>query len=457
MKNRSNHLKARGHKWRLVPVLLFVLQSCTVQRGLVQQDSLQNRIENDSILGNAFVGVSIYDVEQDQYLFDHNSDKIFVPASNTKLLTTYASLKYLPDSIPGWYWQETADSLFLYPNGDPTFFHRDFQQQPLIALMNRVNKPVMIALDERPGFSRFGAGWPWDYFQSTSVPERSQMPLYGNFARLRVDAQGARMVPGYFTQFLSAEVPTVNADAQNYVLTRAENDNQWRAAASSRSTMARPFTQHSDPMLAFKLLQDTLSKTHPHLRLHLAPNKRRPAANTAGLNVLYTAEKDTVLGVMMKRSDNFIAEQLLIMAGSEITGRLTDRGAINHILRTDLANLPDQKNWADGSGLSRNNQFSPRFYIGLLRQMKDEFGYERVREILPHGNQGTLSGYYRGQEDRIFAKTGTLNGTIALSGYLIADSGKKLVFSVLVNHHQRSAVDVRRSVEEFLRTVMKNY
>lgn len=455
MSNKSNLIKSKGSKWFLIPLLLFVLQGCNVQRGLVQQKYLQSQIEQDSVLGKAFVGVSIYDEERDQYLFDHHSDKIFVPASNTKLLTTYASLKYLPDSIPGWYWQETADSLLLYPNGDPTFFHGDFKQQPLIELMNRVNKPILIALDERPGFSRFGVGWPWDYFQSTSVPERSQMPLYGNFARLRVDGQGLRMVPGYFTPFLMAEVPGSTTEGQNYMLTRAENDNQWRAEASNRSTMARPFTHHSDPMLAFKLLQDTLKKTHPHLRLHLAPNKRRPT-NTADLNVLYTAEKDTVLGVMMKRSDNFIAEQLLLMAGSEITGRLTDRGAINHLLRNDFAHLPNQKNWADGSGLSRNNQFSPRFYIGLLRQMKDKFGWERVRDILPHGNQGTLSGYYRGLEDRIFAKTGTLNGTIALSGYLITDSGKQLLFSVLVNHHQDGAADVRRAVEEFLRTVMKN-
>ena len=433
----------------LAGLLIIFLQSCTVQRNLVEGEPLHALIEQDEVLSKAWVGVSVYDQDRDSYLFDYNSDKKFVPASNTKLLTTYASLKHLPDSIPGWYWHETADSLILYPNGDPTFFHDDFSWQPVIPFLQKANKPVVIALNERPLFSRFGAGWPWDYFQSTSVPERSQMPMYGNFAKLETQDSQLFMVPGYFSQFLRIDTAT-HTNNEGRVLTRSENENTFHVIKSRSNTRARPFTHHTDPLLAFKLLEDTLRQTHPHINLTLSINRPRPQS---GMRSLFTAEKDTVLGIMMKRSDNFIAEQLLLMVGAELTGELTDRGAINHLLRQDLAQLPDQPSWADGSGLSRNNQFSPRFLIRLLNQMKDEYGIERVKSILPHGNQGTLSGYYLGMEDRVFAKTGTLSGTIALSGYLLADSGNWLTFSVLINHHQNSAVETRRAVEKLLRAI----
>lgn len=447
-------------------LFMLVIQSCTVKKGLVIQDSLTRAIEQDSVLGKAWVGVSIYDADRDRYLFDYNSDKKFVPASNTKLLTTYASLKYLPDSIPGWYWQETADSLYLYPNGDPTFFHRDFEMQPLLSLIDQKRKPVVIAMDEQQQFRRFGAGWPWDYFQSPSVPERSQMPMYGNFARLELDKGRFSIVPSYFNEQMEVDPEAVNAaqnedpasTKQGYVLSRTERDNQFRVIASTRRTMARPFTHQTDPFLAFRLLEDTLRKTHPTISLSLAVNKARPdVGSEADLRTLFTAEKDRVLGIMMKRSDNFIAEQLLLMVGAELTGGLTDRGAITHLMQKDLADLPDQPSWADGSGLSRNNQFSPRFYVELLRQIENEFGTQRIRGILPHGNEGTLLGYYAGMEDQLFAKTGTLSGTAALSGYIVTDAGKNLVFSVLVNHHQNSAVAARRAIERFVRSVIETH
>ena len=50
----------------------------------------------------------------------------------------------------------------------------------------------------------------------------------------------------------------------------------------------------------------------------------------------------------------------------------------------------------------------------------------------------------------IYAKTGTLGGVVALSGYMYTKKGKLLIFSTLVNNHQASATAVRRAVEKFI-------
>jgi serine-type D-Ala-D-Ala carboxypeptidase/endopeptidase (penicillin-binding protein 4) len=82
--------------------------------------------------------------------------------------------------------------------------------------------------------------------------------------------------------------------------------------------------------------------------------------------------------------------------------------------------------------------------------MSQEFSWDRIINILPTGGTGTLNNFYKPLQHKIFAKTGTLSGQVALSGYLITKKNRKLIFSVLVNNHQTSAVTVRRAVEAFL-------
>ena len=89
--------------------------------------------------------------------------------------------------------------------------------------------------------------------------------------------------------------------------------------------------------------------------------------------------------------------------------------------------------------------------------MKNEFKWERIKEILPTGGNGTLGSYYKNYTGRIYAKTGSLSNHIALSGYLLTKKGKQLIFSVLVNAHQTSAANIRKGIEKFLTAIIDRY
>ena len=52
-------------------------------------------------LQTAHVGISIYEPATNKYWYDYQGDKYFVPASNTKIPTCYAAMKYLGDSLVG--------------------------------------------------------------------------------------------------------------------------------------------------------------------------------------------------------------------------------------------------------------------------------------------------------------------------------------------------------------------
>ena len=63
--------------------------------------------------------------------------------------------------------------------------------------------------------------------------------------------------------------------------------------------------------------------------------------------------------------------------------------------------------------------------------MKNEFPWKRITTIFPTGNTGTLTNYYTADSSYIYAKTGSLSGVIALSGYIVTKKNRQLIFSVL--------------------------
>jgi D-alanyl-D-alanine carboxypeptidase/D-alanyl-D-alanine-endopeptidase (penicillin-binding protein 4) len=110
--------------------------------------------------------------------------------------------------------------------------------------------------------------------------------------------------------------------------------------------------------------------------------------------------------------------------------------------------------WVDGSGLSRYNLNTPQNYVAILKKMQDEFGQKRVTQIFETGGEGTLSAYYKNFPGEIHAKTGSLGGQIALSGFIYTLKNQKLYFSILVsNHMSPTSAGVRKAVEAYLISV----
>jgi D-alanyl-D-alanine carboxypeptidase/D-alanyl-D-alanine-endopeptidase (penicillin-binding protein 4) len=153
---------------------------------------------------------------------------------------------------------------------------------------------------------------------------------------------------------------------------------------------------------------------------------------------------------MMHRSDNFFAEQSLLMVSNEKLGVMNDARIIDTLLNSDFKDLPQRPKWVDGSGLSRYNLISPQDFVAVLEKMKNEFDWNRITTILATGGDGTLGSYYNNYGGKIYAKTGTLSNNVSLSGYIITHKGKQYIFSVMVNNHLTSASRIRRAVEKFI-------
>jgi D-alanyl-D-alanine carboxypeptidase/D-alanyl-D-alanine-endopeptidase (penicillin-binding protein 4) len=143
------------------------------------------------------------------------------------------------------------------------------------------------------------------------------------------------------------------------------------------------------------------------------------------------------LAATNKVSQNLHAELMLRRVGWEKgTGSIADGvAAISAML--EQAGVPRAAyDFSDGSGMSTYNRVGPRGVVTFLRWSAAQPWGAAWRETFPvAGIDGTLSKRFRGTplQGRVFAKTGTLNATNALSGYMIARSGRTLLFSALAN------------------------
>ena len=444
--NHDRLARASVRFYVALPIIILaglVLPACSIERQIARK---ADAVINDSVLENAHIGISIFDPRDNKYLYSYNGDKYFVPASNTKIPTCYAAMKYLGDSITAAQIVETDTSFLIIPSGDPTLLHADFSIHPLIDRLKQVSKNISIT---QFGWrtNAWGSGWAWNDYNESYMAERSAFPIYGNVIRWiqerENDASPAVIysIPEVewevnFTNELNTKVFGARRDlaANRFTLTEG---------IEKKREISVPFVTNGVATGA-QLLSTEIGRP-------VSVNNR---AVRSGKRV-YSQHLDSVLKSMMHRSDNYFAEQMLLMVSQEVLGFMSEARMIDTILKNELAALPQRPRWVDGSGLSRYNLFTPNDFIFILNRMQAEFGMERLKVVFPTGNEGTLTNYYRSDSASIFAKTGTLSGVVAISGYLYTEKNRLLLFSVLINNHNVSATSVRRAVERFIQQIRR--
>jgi D-alanyl-D-alanine carboxypeptidase/D-alanyl-D-alanine-endopeptidase (penicillin-binding protein 4) len=409
-------------------------------------------------LQSAQVGVCLYDPATATYKVNYQGNKYFVPASNTKLFSLYAGMKYLGDSLVGVRYGLTDTALFIFPAGDPTFLHPSFPDQPVIRFLQQAHRNIYLT-DGNWLDKPFGRGWAWDDYNADYMPERSALPVYGNLIRWVEDSVSASF---YSIPDINWEV-RFSTDTTKQVF-HVQRD--WRKNAFEITEGKGTAKEQDVPFMtegvesAAVLLKDTVGRPVA-VRKQMAGSGAFHGRSSHLLRldsgIIHSRPVDSLFRPMMYNSDNFFAEQTLLMVSNELLAKMNDALIIDTLLKTDLKDLPQHPSWVDGSGLSRNDLFTPQDFIWLLDKLKNEFGLDRMKRILPTGGTGTLASYYRQDSGYIFAKTGSLSGVAALSGYLITQKNHLLLFSMLINNYTGSGVTVRRQMEEMIHKFRSSY
>lgn len=459
--------------------LLSGFAACTAHKKLIKtadtvtnekEKVIVNNIEqyattyllNDSNLLSAHVGISVYDPSEKKYLYNYQGNKYFIPASNTKLLTCYAAMKYLGDSLVGLRYKQNNTDVIVEGTGDPTFLHSDFKNQPVYDFLKNTGNISYLNDSFLSQFTSLGNGWAWNDYLDDYMIERSEFPIYGNLVKFFRQGDSIEVMPHYFYTdgFTYSNRYLGSNRGWHFKIVRPFEENSFHSLGSNLnqpefSLQYVPFKtgalndSHYRKEIFIRLLEDTL---HKRIGMSSWSDSRDIFPN-----IIHSQPTDSLLKITMHRSDNFFAEQTLLMVSNERLGVMSDEKIIDTLLKTDYKSMPQRPKWVDGSGLSRYNLISPQDFVFVLERMKNDFAWNRITTILPTGDEGTLKGLYKNYAGKIYAKTGTVSNNLALSGYIITNKNKQLIFSVMVNNHQASASAIRRSIEKFITAIIENY
>jgi D-alanyl-D-alanine carboxypeptidase/D-alanyl-D-alanine-endopeptidase (penicillin-binding protein 4) len=337
--------------------------------------------------------------------------------------------------------------LYLFPSGDPTLLNKEFSYQPVFNYLKNSKVSNITIVDSVWREEPLGSGWSWNDYNDDYMAERSSMPVFGNILEISGTPSDLHFSPPFSLTYqyegwlqLSSAYRELGTNRFNFKF----NGNR-------KKTFYIPFATLKGETNK-KMLSDTL-----HQKILPQDDFVPVLPGDPKVITIHSQPSDSLFKPMMHRSDNFFAEQTLLMASNEHLGYMSDEKIIDTILNSDLKDVPQRPKWVDGSGLSRYNLFTPQSFVYILNKMKNEFGWERIKNILPTGGTGTLSSYYKKDSGYIYAKTGTLSNNCALSGVLITKKGKLLIFSVLANNYITGATPVRKAVEQFLLAIRENY
>lgn len=401
---------------------------------------VNRKFNQSSLFNNQFTGFSLFDIAENKFVAGYNDTKRFTPASNTKILTMYTTLKSFQDSIPALIYKKNRDSLLVQPIGDPTFLHPWFTYQPVFEwLKNQEDIRIVWPVND---IKPYGPGWAWEDYTYNFQPQRSWWPIYGNLTSIIKKGDSVTVVPPFFTNY----VEIIKKKKAGELAKRNLKHNLFSVYTDDDTSDFKrniPFDYSKELLTA--LLTDTLdSKIKMVDGLFVDPD------------TLYAYRMDDLLAPMMTHSDNFLAEQLLLVSAWK-NGYTSYDAFLKHVKLIWLPEINDLV-WMDGSGLSRYNLMAPVDVVRILKKASDEFGFERIKSFMPVGGQsGTLTRWYGAEEPYVFAKTGTLSNNHNLSGFLQTKSGKWLIFSFMNNHFTVPLDTLKSEMQVLLEEIRDSY
>ena len=459
------------------------------------------RVAIDSMVGapefrNAHWGIVIVDPAKGDTLYSHNAGKLFLPASNQKILTGSTAIAQLgPDyryhttflgrgTVRG----GTLDGdLVVVGRGDPTVSDhmRGDAMLPLRAVadslaargIRRVAGRIVRGGDAFPD-SPLGFGWAWDDLPAGYSAGVDELLFNEGFTRvqLRGGAQAGASVAATTAPLRSYPALRVEATtalpASGGGATSHEPDANWGAPLSPAGALAASAVvvtgevppgdtttvtaSYPDPAGAYlyALAEALAARGITGARVDAAA--RVPAESLATLTTLATLESPPLRDIMPaleKPSQNQIAEALLKTLGLEKTGvGSADSG--RRVVEAQLAQWgvqPDGFVVRDGSGLSRHDYVSPETLVHVLDAMRKHPAFSVFYDALPvAGVDGTIASRMRGTpaQGNVHAKTGYVDRARSLSGYVTTADGRMLIFSALCNNWTTPVRAVERVQDE---------
>jgi serine-type D-Ala-D-Ala carboxypeptidase/endopeptidase (penicillin-binding protein 4) len=430
-------------------------------------------------------GIVIKELTGTNPIYNHDGDRLFIPASNVKLITTAVALRQLGATtrlrtsvykLPS---IGNTSNLLVVGRGDPSLTITGLQSIAQQLKQLGETKIAQISFDDSYfRGEQINGDWEWGDLSSDYAPAINSLILNQNSNPLIVSQQQIGMPLQY-----TWKNPSLNSwQVDNQSLTVPATQNSSINAFSSAvpkviATFGKPIVRltgklaiNTNPTQIDLPVLNPVESFVTGFRQSLTKSEITVGTTNlvTGQNTLNLAEIAAIdsppiselIDETNKKSNNIYAEVLLKSIGHThpehptsnedttnlgialVKQRLTEMGIDSQSYRI-----------SDGSGLSRHNLVAPIAFVQLLSAMERTPTGQIYRDSLPvSGVSGSLKNRMKGTlaQGIVRAKTGSMSGVVSLSGYINPPEYAPLVFSIILNQHDRSTSQMVKVVDEIM-------
>ena len=474
---------------RRAPLFLLLCLLAFATPAAAQSTELARRVDavaDRSPLDRAHWGILIQDVASGEVLYERNADRLFIPASNLKLVVVAAALSRMSADhrlrtsvyTTGPLRDGVIDGdLVLYGRGDPGIsgrYHDDRMlavwedlADSLAARGVRAVRGGLVA--DESWFDSIHVHGDWELYDLLwwyAAPV-SALGFNDNSIDFRISpgavGQPARIEWQPVTSFvvLSNRTRTIAAGgARTLDFERGNGDTI--IAYGTLPADERPWTEyfavHDPARYAGTVFREVLESRGirfgtSQVRVERAQDRSVARANPVELAGYDSAPLSQLVFPILNSSQNWFAEQLLKALGRDSgAGGTWDAGLdVERRFLTETVGLDDAEfRLRDASGLSAGNLITPRALARVLLHARE---FDALRDALPvsAATRGSLRSRFTDMPGRVRAKTGGIRNVDALSGFVTSDSGRELVFVVIVNGSAFPGSTVRAAIDDVVR------
>jgi serine-type D-Ala-D-Ala carboxypeptidase/endopeptidase (penicillin-binding protein 4) len=408
-------------------------------------------------------------------LYNRDGDRLFTPASNVKLITTAVALRHLGaamrlrTSVYQLPQTGSVDNLLVVGRGDPTLTIVQLQSIAQQLKQRGERQIGQISFDD--GYFRgeqTNSDWEWGDLSADYAPAINGLMLNQNALSLSVSPQQVGMP----LKYTWGDASLGNWQVENQSMTTAfKEDNSVNAIAVFSKPLLRLtgklFQQAQPVKLDLPVVnpaESFISAFRQNLNLAgINVNSTRIGSGQSMLNLPELAAIDSppmseLIKETNQKSNNVYAEVLLRSIGRTHPQYYTSNDDISTLgialvkqRLTELGVNPQAYLLRDGSGLSRHNLVAPTAFIQVLSAMATMPEGQLFRDSLPvAGVSGSLKNRMKGTlaQGIVRAKTGSMSGIVSLSGYVNSPTYSPLVFSIILDRHDRSTSSMVKIIDE---------
>jgi serine-type D-Ala-D-Ala carboxypeptidase/endopeptidase (penicillin-binding protein 4) len=427
-------------------------------------------------------GIVVRSLNGASQLYNRDGDRLFSPASNVKLITTAVALRQLGAAtrlrtsvyqLPS---TGNRANLVVVGRGDPSLTVAKLQSIGQQLQQRGIRQIGQMSFDD--GYFRgeqLNSGWEWGDLSTDYAPAINGLMLNQNSNPLIVSPQQIGLPLKY-----TWKDPSINYwQVDNQSLTTATSqDNRVDASAlfgKSTIRLTGKLAQNTtatqidlplvDPAASFmSAVRQSLNRSG----ISIGSSRIVVGQNTFNLSEIAAIDSPTIselINETNQRSNNVYAEVLLKSIGhthpthytsNEDTSILGIAIVKQHL--TAMGIDPQAYSLHDGSGLSRHNLVAPTTFIRVLSAMATTPFGQIYRDSLPiAGISGSLKNRMKGTiaQGIVRAKTGSMSGVVSLSGYINSPKYSPLVFSIILDRHDRSTSQMVKVVDEIVVTLAR--